>query len=187
VGPLTVPPAGFAYVDANAFVYTVERIAPYRALLDPFWRDVRASGTSAVTSEMTLLEVLVQPLRQGDVLMESAFRAVLATSPDVRMVPIARGARARGRTARRDESQDARRHSRRDCVDRGMYAVRDQRRLVSPCPGLNVTVLRDLLPPEIVWCCLAPLVRLTLLPVARAAARRSCNADDNRARARPSG
>jgi len=148
VGPLTVPPAGFAYVDANAFVYTVERIAPYRALLDPFWRDVRASGTSVVTSEMTLLEVLVQPLRQGDVLMESAFRAVLATSPDVHMVPIARAVLERAaalRAATNLKTPDAI-HAATALIEGCMLFVTNDA-LFRRVPGLNVTVLRDLLPP----------------------------------------
>ncbi len=90
MGPLTLPSGGPAYLDANAFVYTVERIDPYRAVLDSFWSDVQASGATVVTSELTLLEVLVKPLKASDALLETAFRTVLETSPDVRMLPVSR-------------------------------------------------------------------------------------------------
>jgi hypothetical protein len=41
-----------------------------------------------LTSELTLLEVLVKPLKVGDMATVAAFRTVLRHSPDVQMVPI---------------------------------------------------------------------------------------------------
>lgn len=90
MGPLTVPSRGAAYLDAYAFIYTGERVDPYRALLDPFWRAIRVSGSAVVTSELTWLEVLVGPLKTGDAALEGTYRAALGTTPDVRMVPISR-------------------------------------------------------------------------------------------------
>ena len=34
MGPLRLPPAGLVYVDANMLIYSVERIEPYRSLLE---------------------------------------------------------------------------------------------------------------------------------------------------------
>ena len=36
--PLTLPANGPVYLDANGFIYSVERVEPYRTLLEPMWR-----------------------------------------------------------------------------------------------------------------------------------------------------
>lgn len=90
MGSLTLPNCGSVYMDSNAFIYTVERIAPFYPLLDSIWSDVRAKQIPVVTSELTILEVLTKPLQQGDTVVENAFRAVLLGSPDVQLYPISR-------------------------------------------------------------------------------------------------
>ena len=35
MGPLTLPAVGPIYLDASAFIYSVERVEPYRELLEP--------------------------------------------------------------------------------------------------------------------------------------------------------
>ena len=35
MGPLTLPSKGPIYLDASGFIYSLERIEPYRALLEP--------------------------------------------------------------------------------------------------------------------------------------------------------
>ena len=37
MGSLMLPPSGPVYLDANGFIYSVERIEPYRTLLEPMW------------------------------------------------------------------------------------------------------------------------------------------------------
>ena len=37
MGPLILPTEGSVYVDANAIIYSVERVEPYRGLLAPMW------------------------------------------------------------------------------------------------------------------------------------------------------
>ena len=41
MGPLILPPGGPIYVDANAIIYSVERIEPYRSLLMPMWEEAK--------------------------------------------------------------------------------------------------------------------------------------------------
>jgi len=88
VGELVWPPNGIVYLDTNSFIYSVERIDPYRTILDILWQSVSAEQVKVVTSELTLLEVLVKPLRVGNTLLASIYRAVLQTAPDVQMLPI---------------------------------------------------------------------------------------------------
>ncbi|MGH2493350.1 MAG: type II toxin-antitoxin system VapC family toxin [Ktedonobacteraceae bacterium] len=88
MGSLKLPTSGHIYLDTNCFIYSVERIDPYRAVLDILWQAVSGGQLLVVTSELTLLEVLVKPLKMDDVTTATIFRIVLRHSPDVRMSPI---------------------------------------------------------------------------------------------------
>ena len=88
MGVLTLPESGTVYLDANGFIYSIERIDPYRSLLDTLWLTVSTWKVKVVTSELTLLEVLVKPLKVGDATTATLFRTVLKHTPDVQMLPI---------------------------------------------------------------------------------------------------
>jgi predicted nucleic acid-binding protein len=90
VGVLTLPVRGTVYLDANGFIYSIERIDPYRSMLDTLRLTVSAGQVKVVTSELTLLEVLVKPLKVGDATAATLFRTVLKHTPDVKMLPITR-------------------------------------------------------------------------------------------------
>jgi len=64
---------------------------PYYPLLDTVWQDIHTQGRQILTSELTLLETLFKPIRDSDQTLETAFRTVLLTSPDVQLAPITRG------------------------------------------------------------------------------------------------
>jgi len=85
---LTLPESGTVYLDANGFIYSIERIDPYRSMLDTLWLTVSVGQVKVVTSELTLLEVLVKPLKVGDATTATLFRTVLKHTPDVQMLPI---------------------------------------------------------------------------------------------------
>ncbi len=55
MGELIWPPTDTVYLDTNRFIYSVERIDPYRTLLDTIWQSVSAGQVKVVTSELTLL------------------------------------------------------------------------------------------------------------------------------------
>ncbi len=42
MGPLILPAHGPVYVDANGFIYSVERVELYRSLLAPMWKEAKA-------------------------------------------------------------------------------------------------------------------------------------------------
>lgn len=86
MGSLSLPASGSVYVDANIVIYAVERTAPYDSLLDPLWQAARAGHLQVVSSELTWLETLTAPLRDGNTTLEALFRAFL-TAPEVRLVP----------------------------------------------------------------------------------------------------
>ena len=61
MGALTLPSGGSVYIDANAIIYSVERIEPYRELLAPMWQEARAGRFTLASSELVALETLVKP------------------------------------------------------------------------------------------------------------------------------
>ncbi len=80
MGPLMLPTGGPVYVDANAIIYSVERVEPYRTLLAPMWEAARVGRFTLASSELVALETLVKPLRYGNARLEMLFRSILATA-----------------------------------------------------------------------------------------------------------
>ena len=78
MGPLMLPTGGPVYVDANAVIYSVERVEPYRSLLAPMWEEARAGRFTLASSELVALETLIKPLRDGNTRLEMLFRSILA-------------------------------------------------------------------------------------------------------------
>ena len=87
MGSLTLPARGPIYLDANGFIYSVERIEPYRTLLEPLWQQAKEGQLQIVSSELTLLETLVKPFQKGDALLENIFRS-LFESREVQLIPV---------------------------------------------------------------------------------------------------
>ena len=59
MGSLIVPAGGRLYADAQVVIYSVEKHPRYAPLVRPLWAAVQAGTIEAVTSELTILEVLV--------------------------------------------------------------------------------------------------------------------------------
>ena len=89
MGALTLPDDGPIYLDANGFIYSVERVEPYRALLAPMWRQAQAGVFNIVSSELALLETLVKPLREGNTVLEALFRRLFDAN-EVSLIPATR-------------------------------------------------------------------------------------------------
>lgn len=86
MGALSVPTSGLVYVDTNIVIYAVERIEPYRTLLEPVWQAAQLQQISLITSELTWLETLVKPLQDQNTLLETLFRSFL-TAKEMTLVP----------------------------------------------------------------------------------------------------
>ncbi len=89
MGQLTLPTNGPVYLDSNGFIYSVERIEPHRTLLEPMWQEARAGQFFVVSSDITVLETLVKPLREGDTVVEALLRS-LFDAREVGLVPATR-------------------------------------------------------------------------------------------------
>lgn len=86
MGPLTLPTGGSVYVDANAIIYSVERIEPYRELLAPMWEEAGAARFTLASSELVVLETLIKPLREGNARLEMLFRSIFAAA-EMELIP----------------------------------------------------------------------------------------------------
>jgi predicted nucleic acid-binding protein len=85
MGALTIPPDGLVYIDTNIVIYAVEKVEPYKSLLDPVWSAARAGQILVGTSELTWLEALAKPIRDSNAALESHFRAFL-TAKEVTLI-----------------------------------------------------------------------------------------------------
>lgn len=86
MGALILPPSGSVYLDANTAIYAVEKIEPYHTFLAPLWPAAQTGQLSLVTSELTWLETLVKPMRDGNAALELLFRAFL-TAREMELLP----------------------------------------------------------------------------------------------------
>ena len=74
-------------MDTSVFIYHVEESEKYFPLTDPIFRWVEGPRPAAVTSTITLLEVLVQPYRLGELDRVNKFYVLLSTFPHLEWVP----------------------------------------------------------------------------------------------------
>ena len=86
MGALILPASGSVYIDANAIIYSVERIEPYRELLAPMWEEASAGRFTLASSELVLLETLVKPLREDNARLEMLFRSIF-TAAEMDLIP----------------------------------------------------------------------------------------------------
>jgi predicted nucleic acid-binding protein len=89
VGQITLPPAGRIYIDSSIVIYTVETHALYWPSLENLWEKARSHTYSLISSELTILECLVGPMKKGDQLMVQAYSQIF-NSTDLDIVPIGR-------------------------------------------------------------------------------------------------
>lgn len=145
MGSLILPAGGSVYLDANCFIYSIEKVDPYYSLLQPVWQAAKRGEILIVTSELTWMEVLVRPLKDGNSQVESSFRAVL-TAGDVQMIsatlPLWEDAahiRSQGL-----KTPDALHAATARAAKAALFVTNDAafRRV----PGLNVAVLHELVP-----------------------------------------
>lgn len=88
MGTLTAP-RGLVYADTQVLVYSVEKHPVFWPLLRPLWEAMQEGSARLVTSELTLMETLIGPLRRADTTLESQYET-LFQGDGIRLVPIAR-------------------------------------------------------------------------------------------------
>jgi len=97
-------------LDTCIFIYHLEENPKYVPLTDVIFRWLVEPGNAAVTSTLTMTELLVPPYRQGDAQKLSAYTGLLATFPHLNWVAVSieiADLAARYRAAHRLRTPDA--------------------------------------------------------------------------------
>jgi predicted nucleic acid-binding protein len=87
-GPLAA--ARLIALDTSTFIYLIEKHPIFFAAVEPIFREVDSGAVQAVTSVLTLLEVLVKPLEASAIGIADDFRAAVSASANLRVVDIDR-------------------------------------------------------------------------------------------------
>lgn len=90
MGRLTFPVGSLVYLDTAPIIYAVEKHINFWPLLEPFWIDVGSGAINIVTSELTLLEVLVAPIRLDNEPLIDAYQEIFS-SKGIEPIPIDTG------------------------------------------------------------------------------------------------
>lgn len=78
------------YLDTNVFVYAAEGFARYKAFIEGLFREIDAGHVDAVTSELTLAELLVKPLEIGRQDIADLYAELIQSSDQLIVIPIDR-------------------------------------------------------------------------------------------------
>lgn len=87
MGQLSIPSSAIVYLDTSVIIYTVEANPLYYSLLQPLWRKFQTGEIELVTSELTLMETLIVPLRQANTSLINDYEQLLLSS-EIRLVSI---------------------------------------------------------------------------------------------------
>lgn len=87
MGQLNLPSAATIYLDTQVIIYTVEANPNYYSLLQPLWLKFQAGEIELMTSELTLLETLVFPLKNANSILVRDYEQLLLSS-EIQLVPI---------------------------------------------------------------------------------------------------
>jgi predicted nucleic acid-binding protein len=88
--PLDFLRGGRVYFDANVFIYRVEADPSLNQILDDLWAMLDGGWLKAVTSELSLAEGLVGPIRTKDRNAQSEFTRLVSAESHILVLPIGR-------------------------------------------------------------------------------------------------
>ena len=146
MGTITLPTSGSVYVDANVLIYRVEMIEPYLTASMPLWDALDANQQDVVTSELSVLEVLVKPLRLADFVLEGLFTGTLYSTPGLACVPITQSILRMAAQIRADvglKTPDAIHAA--TALEMGCVLFVTNDSAFRRVPGLNVAVLNEVI------------------------------------------
>jgi predicted nucleic acid-binding protein len=78
------------YFDTNIIIYAIEGFAAFDDQIKALLQAMDDAEISVITSELTLAEVLVKPIKDQDTTVQQLYRSFLTASPVLQMAPIAR-------------------------------------------------------------------------------------------------
>lgn len=137
--------SGRVYLDTNIFIYALEGYPVFRAVLTTLFQALDQGELTAVTSELTLAEVLVKPLLDHHAERQAAYLQALQPSTALQIVPVSRDiliAAARLRADTNLKLPDAIHAATAQLTGCDQFLTNDAR--FSSFPGLAIRQLSDL-------------------------------------------
>jgi predicted nucleic acid-binding protein len=134
-------------VDTAPFIYFIEAVPPWLALVRPLFLAADALQMELVTSAITLLEVMVVPFRRNESALAARYEALLTRSRGIRLIDITRqqvrqAALLRATTGLR--TPDELQLSAAQTAGCSVFLTNDRR--LPPLPNLRIVQLADHLP-----------------------------------------
>lgn len=87
MGQLTLPNSARIYIDTVTVIYAVEQAPTYGVLLNLLWNNLQAGNIEVLSSELTLMETLVVPIRNSNTFLIDAYERLLRM-PQIQLIPI---------------------------------------------------------------------------------------------------
>ncbi len=75
-------------LDTSPLIYFIEENPRYSEVVRPFFEAVSHGEITVVTSAITLLEILVHPLREGATDLVTQYQQILLESANIRCLPV---------------------------------------------------------------------------------------------------
>lgn len=81
---------GRAYFDANIFIYRVEADPKWSRTLDELWAMLQGDWLKSVTSELSLAEGLIEPIRTKDRGVQREIARLISAQGKIQVLPVKR-------------------------------------------------------------------------------------------------
>ncbi|MGC1310222.1 MAG: type II toxin-antitoxin system VapC family toxin [Phormidesmis sp.] len=78
------------YLDANIWIYALEAVSEYSQMLAPLFEAADTGSITLVTSELSLAEILVKPIKQANVLEQALYSEAIISNDSLTVVPVDR-------------------------------------------------------------------------------------------------
>jgi predicted nucleic acid-binding protein len=78
------------YLDANVFIYALEGFPEFRKVLTELFLAIDDNKVQAITSELTLAEVLVKPLRDNNLPLIEVYKQATESGAGLSVVSVSR-------------------------------------------------------------------------------------------------
>jgi predicted nucleic acid-binding protein len=75
-------------LDTNVLIYFVQQNSQYISIVESLFAHIVSANLPAISSYLTLLEVMVQPLKNGDHRIASQYRDILLNNDNIRLFPL---------------------------------------------------------------------------------------------------
>jgi predicted nucleic acid-binding protein len=88
MGKIAIPDDSVVGIDTNTLIYHVEQHRPYSEICRPLWDKLDKEKITVITSELSYLEAMTMPVRNGSVEYVERYRAVFFGVVGFSLVPI---------------------------------------------------------------------------------------------------